>query len=95
VHLAWLLLVLLACDRGPAPPDGDPPLPRDCPRACQPDDLDCGSFPYERLPQRCFEICYLGECCELVNGAWHTQIFDCARPADAGVDALSDGASDA
>src|SRR5882672_5613881 len=97
MRLAWLLVVFPACHRAPAAPDAPPACPcgGNCPRACQPDDLDCGSFPYERLPARCFDICYLGECCELVNGTWHTQIFDCARPMDAGIDAVPHGAPDA
>jgi hypothetical protein len=86
MRLAWLLLVLAACD---------PPLPKDCPRACEPDDRDCGSFPYERLPARCFDICSLHECCDLMNGAWIKATFDCARPVDAGVDTVADGAPDA
>lgn len=96
MRLAGLLLVLTACHGStPAPPDGEPPLPRDCPRACRPDDRDCATFPYEQLPARCADICNLGACCELVNGAWQTQIFDCARPIDAGVDTPPDGAPDA
>ena len=86
MRLAWLLLVLTACD---------PPMPRDCPRACEHDDLDCTDFPYERLPDRCHDICSLGESCELMNGAWSTRIFDCARPVDAGTDTPPDGARDA
>jgi hypothetical protein len=88
MRLAWLLLALTACD-------DTPPLPRDCPRACRPDDLDCTDFPYERLPARCFDICSLGECCELMSGAWNPRFFDCARPADAGVGTPPDGAPDA
>jgi hypothetical protein len=103
VHLAGLLLVLTACHGAPTPADGEPalpangepPLPQDCPRACRPDDLDCAQFPYEQLPARCRDICYLGACCELVNGAWHPQAFDCAPPVDAGVDPPPDGAPDA
>ena len=86
MRLAGLLLVLTACD---------PPLPHDCPRACRPDDQGCGTIAYEHLPARCADICSLGECCELINGEWHTQIFDCARPIDAGVDTPPDGAPDA
>jgi hypothetical protein len=98
VRLAGLLLVLTACHDAPAPPappEGEPRLPQDCPRACQPDDLDCATFPYEQLPARCRDICYLGACCELVNGAWQPRSFDCALPRDAGVDTAPDGAPDA
>ena len=46
------------------------------------------TIPYERLPQRCFEVCYWGSCCELMDGVWGTSTIDCARPVtDAGVDA--------
>jgi hypothetical protein len=86
VRLAGPLLVLTACD---------PPLPQDCPRACRPDDRNCATFPYEQLPARCQDICSLGACCELMNGAWQTQFFDCALPRDAGVDTPPDGAPDA
>jgi hypothetical protein len=41
------------------------------------------------------DICSLGGCCELVSGAWTMRFVDCALPADAGIDALPDGAPDA
>ena len=98
MRFAWLWLVLVACGE-PAPPldgmPGDPALPRDCPRACRPGEEDCASFPYERLPARCQDICHLGGRGELVSGAWSMRFVDCARPADAGIDAVPDGAPDA
>lgn len=64
------------------------PKPASCPRVCAPQDIDCATFPYEQLPMRCFDVCYYGSCCELVDGAWQTSTIDCAGPmAGAGVDA--------
>jgi hypothetical protein len=84
-----LLLALAACDSAAS----RPPKPGGCPRECRADESDCSSFPYESLPARCQDICYLGECCDLVNGAWAVMTVDCARPRmDAGVDALPIGA---
>jgi hypothetical protein len=92
MRAAWLCLLLAGCDAGAADPPADSPAeppakPQDCPRACTADDSDCSGFPYEQLPARCADICYLGACCDLVDGRWITMIYDCARPrADAGID---------
>ena len=88
MRAAWLCLLLAGCDAGTADPPAEPPAkPQECPRACTADDSDCGTFPYEQLPARCVDICYLGACCDLVDGRWVTTIYDCARPkADAGID---------
>lgn len=92
MRFAWLCLALAACDPSPPSmppmPTGTPPMPTSCPRACAAVDSDCATVPYERLPERCFEVCYAGSCYELVDGAWRTATIDCARPVtDAGVDA--------
>lgn len=76
---AWLWLALSAC--AAAPPPDPPPKPESCSRPCSADDINCATFPYEQLPHRCLDICYLGTCCDLVDGAWVTETFDCARPS--------------
>jgi len=59
---------------------------------CSAENSDCATIPYQQLPSRCTEICYLGSCCALVNGSWQTATVDCARPVpDAGIDAAGDG----
>lgn len=79
MRILVVALLLAGCDSTPSLPDS-------CPRECTPDDMNCGTFPYEQLPTRCFDICYTGSCCHLENGKWETEIFDCARqmPVDAG-----------
>jgi hypothetical protein len=95
VRLAWLLLVLTACHGGPAA-QPDCACGGDCPRACRPDENDCAFLPYDNLPARCQEICYLGECCGMGNNGLPGVVFvQCRPPVDAGVDAMRDGALDA
>jgi hypothetical protein len=87
MRFAWLWLAIAwgsACD-------DSPPRPPDCAVTCSPDNADCGTIPYEKLPSRCDEVCYWGSCCRLDNGAWSGEIYDGARPmTDAGVAALAD-----
>jgi hypothetical protein len=91
MRAAWLCVLLAGCDPGTVEPPAEPPAkPQDCPRACTADDRDCGTFPYEQLPARCLEICYLGKCCNLVDDQWVTEFYDCDRPkADAGIDSTT------
>jgi len=89
MRLYWLWIALVACD---ATMPTMPPKPASCPLVCTADNSDCATFPYEKLPSRCQDICYFGECCELVDGEWRTSTVECAHPArDAGVDTPSDG----
>lgn len=85
-----LLVALIGCDSAGSTTSSSS-KPSSCPRECRPDESDCSSFPYDKLPARCQDICYLGECCTLVDGAWHIMNVDCARPApgDAGADAAA------
>ena len=93
MRLLWLCLTLAACDTAPQKPDAAPEKPASCPLVCTSDNSDCATFPYEKLPPRCQDICYWGECCELVDGVWRTSTVECAHPArDAGVDTPADGA---
>jgi hypothetical protein len=86
-----LAVVLFGCD-GITSTSSTPARPSSCPRDCRPDESDCSTFPYAQLPARCQEICYLGECCNLVDGAWQIMTVDCARPVpiDGGMDAAGD-----
>jgi len=89
--IALIVLPLAACtlsysDDGPSPADkamscGDA-------RDCTADDQGCAQYPYEQLPDRCVDICYRHDCCELNDGAWRIVVYDCSFPViDAGVDA--------
>jgi len=91
LRVALLVLAVAACNATEhPPPDMAPPpeKPSSCGKVCTADDLDCTSFSYENLPPRCQEVCYLGGCCEFVDGMWGMRFVHCALPsADAGVDA--------
>jgi len=89
VRFAWLLVVLIACGKSDCPCGGD------CPRACRAGEEDCSLFPYESLPARCQDICYLGECCDTGNGTATVRSVECVRPVDAGADAGADAGVDA
>ena len=95
MRFAWLLLIVAACDHARSDQDAAhdaPPRPSDCAVLCTADNADCGTIPYEQLPPRCTEVCYWGSCCALLDGMWSKQVYDCARPVDAGVNPPVNGA---
>jgi hypothetical protein len=89
--MRWFVILLLAgCSSMGAPgPDEDAAEPPadicgDA-RACTAADEACATYPFESLPERCRDVCYLGRCCANFEDTWHVVIYDCARELDAGV----------